>query len=151
MRLIVLILIGAVLDAAPVLAQDAVLNAVQLHFSPARVVLDGDLIVDTAESNPLNPGEVILAGKRGVGLFSLSAHAFDGSTECGSLSATTLRCTIGDHEVEVTSHTRLVENGGEPVPIYGRIDPYEPRPGHMEQTLVSVVSLDVHAAMMGGQ
>lgn len=145
MRLIPLILIGALLNAIPALGQDVV----QLHFSPARVVLDGELIVDSPESNPLNPGDVVLAGKRGIGLFSLSTHAFNGSSECGSLTDRTISCTFDDHNVEIKSHTRLLRNDGAPVPIYGRIDPYEPRPGHMQQTLVAVVDLDVHAAMMG--
>lgn len=145
MRLISLIAVSVALLSTTAVAQDSA----QLTFSPARVVLDGEQIVDSPESNPLNPGDVVLAGKRGIGLFSLSTHAFSGSSECGSLADRTISCTFDDHNVEIKSHTRLLRNDGAPVPIYGRIDPYEPRPGHMQQTFVAVVSLDAHAAMMG--
>lgn len=145
MRLISLIAVSVALLSSAAVAQDSA----QLTFSPARVVLDGEQIVDSPESNPLNPGDVVLAGKRGIGLFSLSTHAFSGSSECGSLADRTISCTFDDHNVEIKSHTRLLINDGAPVPVYGRIDPYEPRPGHMQQTFVAVVNLDVHAAMMG--
>lgn len=102
-----------------------------------------------SDLSPLNENNVILAGRRGSGLFAVSTTRHARAEPCGTAKNFWLVCEIDGHRLIVDAHEPLLPGHTGEQEVYGEFVEYEKRDGSTQQIMVATASIREWSAMLG--